>query len=256
VVGQSVNIVLISSNSPACVGGNLTLTGSLIATASYSWSGPIGFTANTQVATRSNITAGMGGIYTLLVVSPGCGSKTTTLNVRVNDPAAVNASCSPSTVCTGSAVYFTGVAPSGSSFSWSGPGSFASTSQNPSRSNIQLSHGGVYTLSSTVPGCGLVQAFTTLTVNPCRVTTVNDEVAVDQLDVYPNPFSEFLIVKSTDMEISKAELLDINGKVIRILEINSTSAEQKLFMGDLPSGTYLLRIYSDENVFLRKVMKQ
>jgi rRNA maturation protein Nop10 len=255
-VGQSVNNVVISSNSPACVGGNLTLTGSLIATASYSWSGPIGFTANTQVATRSNITAGMGGIYTLLVVSPGCGSKTTTLNVRVNDPAAVNASCSPSTVCTGSAVYFTGVAPSGSSFSWSGPGSFASTSQNPSRSNIQLSHGGVYTLSSTVPGCGLVQAFTTLTVNPCRVTTLDTDESTDLLDVYPNPFSEIIVVKSKGKEIIQTELLDINGKVIRSLEVNIGSVEQRLFIGELPSGTYLLKIYTGSEVFLRKVIKQ
>jgi rRNA maturation protein Nop10 len=256
VVGLSVNNVVISSNSPACAGGNLNLTGTLNTTATYSWSGPNGFTANTQITSINTTTTASAGIYTLVAVSPGCGTKTITQNVRVNDPATVNASCTPSTVCVGSAVYFNGNAPSGSTFSWTGPVGFASTSQNPSRSNIQLSHGGVYTLSSTVPGCGLVQAFTTLTVNPCRVTTVNNEVPVDQLDVYPNPFSEFLIVKSADKEISKAELLDINGKVIRILEINSTSAEQKLFMGDLPSGTYLLRIYSDENVFLRKVMKQ
>lgn len=256
VVGQSVNNISISTNSPACVGGNLNLTGTLNTTASYSWTGPSGFTANTQTATISNITTGNAGIYVLVATAPGCGTKTVSFNARVNNPAAVVASISNPVVCTGSAVYFNGTAPSGSTYSWAGPVGFASSAQNPSRSNVQLSHSGVYTLSSNVPGCGLIQAFTTLTVNPCRVTTVEGEVAADELEVYPNPFSEYVNVKSPTHTISKAELLDVSGKVIRSFTTGTESNEAKFFVGELASGTYLLRIYTSQGPVLRKIVKQ
>jgi hypothetical protein len=74
------------------------------------------------------------------------------------------------------------------------------------------------------------------------------------LDVYPNPFSEIIVVKSKGKEIIQTELLDINGKVIRSLEVNIGSVEQRLFIGELPSGTYLLKIYTGSEVFLRKVI--
>lgn len=256
VVGQSVSNISISSNSPLCVGGNLTLTGTLNTTANYNWTGPGGFTANTQTVSVNNVTTSNAGVYVLVADAPGCGSKTVSINTRINDPAAVVASIVNPVACTGTAVYFTGAAPSGSTYSWTGPVGFASSSQNPSRSNIQLSHAGVYTLSSNVPGCGLVQAFTTLTVNPCRVTTVDGEIATDDLEVYPNPFTEYLNVKSTQHIIQSTELLDLSGKVIRVLSGEMNRTETMLFVGELSSGTYLLRVYTNEGVLLRKIVKQ
>lgn len=254
VVGQSINSATVTTNSPVCVGGTIGLTATANTTATYNWTGPNGFTGNTQIVSVNPVTLASAGVYTLQLSSPGCGFRTLTPNIRVNDPASVTANVN-TPLCVGNAAYFTGSAPSGSLYSWSGPASFSSPSQNPARSNVQLSHGGVYTLTATVPGCGAVQAFATLVVNPCRVTALDGESAEDALMVFPNPFTEYVTVESNDAEITRVELLDVSGKVVRAIEGGVTNKVQ-VSAEALPSGTYLLRVTSGGEVLYRKVIKQ
>jgi gliding motility-associated-like protein len=61
------------SNSPTCIGGSLNLTGPTIAGASYSWTGPNGFTSTSQNPTVPSMSAAKSGNYALTVTSSsGC----------------------------------------------------------------------------------------------------------------------------------------------------------------------------------------
>ena len=76
-----------TSNSPVCAGSTLTLTGGPAGMTAYSWTGPNGFTSNTQNPTASTAsTAAMAGSYSLTVTNTsGCTSAaTTTVTVNVN----------------------------------------------------------------------------------------------------------------------------------------------------------------------------
>jgi gliding motility-associated-like protein len=64
----------ITANSPLCAGSTLNLQGS--GGASYAWSGP-GYTGPNQNPTINNVSAGAGGVYTLLVSSGSCTASTT-----------------------------------------------------------------------------------------------------------------------------------------------------------------------------------
>src|SRR5690606_20661470 len=48
--------VTAGSNSPVCAGSALNLTATTIAGASYSWTGPVSYTANIQNPSRTNMT--------------------------------------------------------------------------------------------------------------------------------------------------------------------------------------------------------
>ncbi|MBS1658796.1 MAG: hypothetical protein JST18_11975, partial [Bacteroidetes bacterium] len=71
---------------------------------------------------------------------------------------------SNSPLCEGSTLELT--ASGGASYSWSGPNSFISTSQNPSLTNIPLTASGAYEVTATsTSGCSTVIS-TTVTINP------------------------------------------------------------------------------------------
>ncbi len=74
-----------SSNSPISVGGTLNLT-SASGYTTYAWTGPNGFSTNTQNVTVSNVTTGSAGTYTVTGTLNGCTSSSST-TVVVNTPA-------------------------------------------------------------------------------------------------------------------------------------------------------------------------
>ncbi|MFM2146748.1 MAG: hypothetical protein RL732_1584 [Bacteroidota bacterium] len=72
------------SNSPLIVGGTLNLTAS--GGASYSWSGPNGFSSTQQNPTVSNITTADAGTYTVTVTSAAACTATAQTIVAVSQP--------------------------------------------------------------------------------------------------------------------------------------------------------------------------
>lgn len=64
----------VSNNGPICIGGTLQLSASSITNATYSWTGPGGFTSTFQNPTRTNATAAMAGTYTVIATVNGCQS--------------------------------------------------------------------------------------------------------------------------------------------------------------------------------------
>ncbi len=71
------------------------------------------------------------------------------------------------------------------------------------------------------------------------------EVASQQLEFYPNPANEVLIIKGADGEV--AEVFDHTGKLIFRKRIH-----QELDIKELDSGTYILKIANKRGVFIKK----
>lgn len=160
-----------ASPNPACVGNAVTLSGSGSGVSTWSWTGPNSFTSNLQSPSIASVTAAGAGTYTLTAGS-SCGTATATVNLVVNNvPQSVTAIANPNPACAGNTITFTGAATGATSWSWSGPNTFASTQQNPTLPNAQANASGVYTLTAT-NACGNSTATANLTVNetPVAVT--------------------------------------------------------------------------------------
>lgn len=163
-----------SYNNPVCIGSPLTLTGGANGMTSYSWTGPNLFTSSTQSPSISaNATLAMSGTYTL-TISNGTCTNTASAVVTVNSlPTATATNNNP--VCIGSSLNLTGGNGGMSSYNWTGPNSFSSSTQSPNVSGSATpAMAGIYTLTISNGTCTNT-ATTTVAIN----TLPNPNVGTD-----------------------------------------------------------------------------
>ena len=106
---------LVENDGPYCVGETIHLTANGQSGASYSWSGPGGFTSNLQSPSRVNCTMAMAGTYTCTITVGNQSNSATTDIVVYPQP---TANFTNTTVCAGNATVFTNTSttnPSGQS---------------------------------------------------------------------------------------------------------------------------------------------
>jgi gliding motility-associated-like protein len=160
-----------SSNSPVCISNTITFSVVAVAGATYSWTGPNSFTANVQNPSITNATLTDAGTYSVNVTVNGCTGPNKTVTVVVNPPPPSTLTASSnSPVCTGQTLSLSTPSVTAASYSWTGPNSFSSSVENPTISNVTIAANGTYTVSATVPGCGLSGTGTvSVVVNPTPV---------------------------------------------------------------------------------------
>src|SRR5213078_2927717 len=73
-----------SNGGPYCVGATIQLSTPAVAGATYSWTGPNGFTSALQNPTRSSATTADADTYSVTITVNGCTSAAGTTNVVVN----------------------------------------------------------------------------------------------------------------------------------------------------------------------------
>lgn len=91
--------VTASSNSPVCGLNTLELYGGPNGMASYSWTGPFGYTSSSQNPTRPNALPSFGGTYTLTVTDMNGCTNTASTAVTVYAPANISYNLTDPTVC-------------------------------------------------------------------------------------------------------------------------------------------------------------
>jgi len=154
------------SNGPICVGSSLSLTASTISGATYSWTGPNGFTSTSQnPVVSSSATSAMAGTYNVTATIGGCTSSAGSTTVVINPIPSAPVAGNNGPVNVGSTLSLTASAISGATYSWTGPNGFTSTSQNPVvSSSATLAMDGTYHVTVTVNGCTSSAASTTVIV--------------------------------------------------------------------------------------------
>ncbi len=164
----------VSVSSPICTGNSFTLTASSPSTCApsptYSWTGPGGFTATGSSVTRTGATTAMSGTYTCKVTSGGYTSNGASITVSVKQTPDVTSVTGTTPACIGSTltlgVTSTSAAPATTSYSWTGPGGYTSTTQNPSLSPVTAGMAGTYNVTATSSvGCSS-SGSVNITVNP------------------------------------------------------------------------------------------
>ncbi|MBK8079307.1 MAG: PKD domain-containing protein [Saprospiraceae bacterium] len=147
----------------------------------YNWSGPGGFTANTQNVSRTNATVSMSGLYSVTVTdSKGCVGNTSVQAV-VNPNPTVSA-LAPE-VCAGFSLAISSTPSGGTSgytYSWTGPNGYTANTQNISRANATVTMSGLYSVTVTdSKGCvGNTSVQATVNPNPSLQASSNSPVCV------------------------------------------------------------------------------
>ena len=78
-----------------------------------------------------------------------------------------------------------------------------------------------------------------------------DNIVANQLSIYPNPAKHEIFIES-ELPITKVEVSSLTGNLL-ILENNFN---EKISVSALPRGVYLLKIYTDKEVAVSKIVKE
>jgi gliding motility-associated-like protein len=167
--------VTITPAGPFCSGTaatnlNASVTGG-------TWSGT-GIT-NTATGTFDPSVAGVGTYTITYTISGSCGSKDSTV-ITVNPGPTAIATTSTSLVCAGQPINLNVNTTAGATYSWSGPSSYTSSSQNPVIANSTISNSGIYTVTVSSGTCTAVDTVSvnvvsnpTITVNSATICAGN-----------------------------------------------------------------------------------
>ena len=172
---------VLTNNSPICAGQTLQLTADSLAGATYSWTGPNGFTSTQRNPIITNASTAAAGVYQCIRITSanGCPSYPTTTTVSITAQPSPPTVGSNSPVCTGQTLHLTASGTTGATFSWTGPNSFTSTSATPNISNVNSINAGTYFVTQALGSC---------TSSAASVAVVVDTIAAPTLvGANPNP---------------------------------------------------------------------
>lgn len=144
--------VTASSNAPICEGDTLFLNSTAsITSATYFWLGPDGYYNSVQNDLIPTVTTAKTGQYIIYTSHNACNISDT-LDVLINPDPSVTIT-NNNIVCPGTTFQLSATALAGSTFSWTGPGTFTSNIANPSWANAAYSDAGLYTVVASLNGC-------------------------------------------------------------------------------------------------------
>lgn len=164
--------------NPACEGTDVQL--SVTEGDSYQWTGPNGFSSNSQNPIISGITmANAGDYYVTVSKTMPCSPDTVvtsmdTLNVQVLEIFGLTVTASDNPICSGGTLYLNAMPDQTGTytFAWTGPNGFTSNIQNPSIGNIQTNQSGTYYVTVTLDnGCSKSDSIEII-VNPVPAISV------------------------------------------------------------------------------------
>jgi gliding motility-associated-like protein len=170
----------INSNSPICIGQDINFIGGGVGT--YSWTGPSGFNNTAQSPTITSASPSNSGLYTLTITDANSCVNFTTALVTVN--AQPNVSATGTTVCENANAPLS--SSGGVSYSWSGPGGYTSSAQNPVVTGATFASAGQYTVLVTDANTCTNTAVASLVVTPGVSPTIssNSPVCVNEILIF------------------------------------------------------------------------
>ncbi len=166
------SVATVASNdtggNPVCVGTDVVLSSTVIAAATYIWSGPDGFTSSGTDAnlTLSSVQASNAGVYSLVALKDGCTSAETFTTVAIETvPVIAVQNTNQDVFCIGSSVDISVTNYQGGyTYKWRKDGADISPAQN--NTTLTVSESGVYSAvitSSSANACSSESQVRTLT---------------------------------------------------------------------------------------------
>ena len=229
----------ISANGPTtfCQGGSVLLTPTnIVGTATYSWS---------NSAITQSITVSTDGNYSVTVTDAnGCTGNSAATAVTVN-----NNPATPAIAQSGNTLACSVVGMSNYEWKLNGTNLPACNSQF-----CSCDQNGFYIVSITdANGCTAISS--PFQASGCNVG-IEKNRPKPAISIYPNPFDgKFtLSVSSSDLLGIKLEIFNILGEKVHQLIIKSSN--QLIDLSYVPKGIYLVKVLSEEKIFMQKIVHQ
>ncbi len=204
VTGTAAEPPLAGNNDPICAGETLSLTASTISGATYSWTGPNGFTSNVQNPTIANTTTAASGTYSVTATVNGNTSPAGNTDVIVNPRATTSAISGSGLVAIGQAGRVYAVSPTGgSSYAWTVPIG-ASITDGAGTASIEVSFGSadgsITVIETTAAGCVGAPVSLAVTLGPNHAPVAQNKTQTTAKNTACTYFKTKLLAGATDLD--------------------------------------------------------
>jgi gliding motility-associated-like protein len=142
--------IITAADLTNCIGASTSMSASNVdPTATYTWSGPMGFTSTQAGININNISVMNGGNYCVYSTVAGCTGPSTCVNLVVVTPPNVGTSTEngDTTICINSS--FTLNASGATSYTWSGPNGFTQITASGTYTALSTTQSGLYIVIGT-----------------------------------------------------------------------------------------------------------
>ncbi|MBL8113513.1 MAG: S8 family serine peptidase [Acidobacteria bacterium] len=165
-----------SSNGPLCTGDTLNLSTPVVGGATYTWTGPNGFSSTSRTPSIPNVTTANAGTYSVSVAtSMSCVAPPATTDVAISAPAAQPSITGATSVCTNAALTLNATA-GYTSYQWYRGGNPIGGATSATYTKIATAgDSGSYTVTGALGTCppSTASSPVVVTVAPCAAPTAS-----------------------------------------------------------------------------------
>ena len=214
-----------------CEGEEIELRSTGFPDATYSWTGPVGFTSNAQNPVINSPTFNNSGTYIITTSFPTGCSVTNELTIQVNSSPFIEASAND-LECGGGIIELAASIDSDeipiSVWEWTGPGEYTSTEQNPTINDASAVQAGIYRVTGTAPnGCVsisevevTINTITPPTVAPAGLLTPGVACEGQSFNLKGNVFPEPVIYNWTASNSGAGLPMNVDDSLITVTPTN------------------------------------
>lgn len=103
---------------------------------------------------------------------------------------------------------------------------------------------------------GNLVAFAEVAFSGTVVLNVSDAIFSDAISLYPNPATDVIrIQNSSNIELQGVHVYDMNGRMVKEIQVIDNSREQTINVSALSSGVYMVHIYGNQANVIKRVIK-
>lgn len=104
---------------------------------------------------------------------------------------------------------------------------------------------------------GNLVAFAEIAFSGTDQLSVNDNILAAAISLYPNPASDvFTISNTSDFALERIQIYDMNGRLVRQLEMTDNSPNRIINVAGLSPGIYSVHIYGDRAQSTKRLIKK
>lgn len=254
IVRPSPEVPVASGPAVVCAGDTLQLSCSQnVAGTSYGWTGPGGFSANTQNPSIENVQTSGDGVYTAIADLGGCKEQDT-IYIKVKPTPPVPQLQSNAPVWAGSQLTFNiANAVTWANYQWTGPGSFSSTLLNPSIDNVTGAASGKYTVVAEADGCSSEASLD---------VSVKEATDTGLFVIVPNPNNGNFTIKGY-AKVEQTVRIDVHNERGQLVYQEAVDTDHKAFtktisLNGIPAnGVYFVKVRIDgRKLYYRMVVNR